>query len=82
MEITATSTYDECVRAIDESAKEIMLDLADSADGEVSEDEVWTDLATSLLLDADEAVAREVCRCQIGWVPQQLAEHWKRARKS
>lgn len=79
--ITRKSTYDECVMEIDESAKEVMLDMA-YGDEELPEDEIWTDLAASLLVDADPEVAREVCRCQIGWVPQQLAEHWKRARKS
>jgi hypothetical protein len=80
--ITRTSTYDECVKEINESCKEVMLDLADSGTGELSEDEVWVDLAEGILWDADEAVAREVFRCQIGWVPQGIAEHWKRMRKS
>lgn len=75
--ITRTSTYDECVKEIDESCKEVMADSA--YDGmELSEDEVWTDLAASLLTDASEAVAREVCRCQVGYVPQQLERLWKK----
>lgn len=77
--ITSRSTYEQIVKEIDESAAEVAADAA--YDGiELSPDEVWTDLAASLLIDANEAVARDVCRCQIGFVPQDLERIWEQRR--
>jgi hypothetical protein len=75
MEITQESTYEECVAAINEAADDLAGEYPD-----VSPDEFWTDLATSMLTEASEKVAREVCRVQIGWVPLDLEMLW-RARK-
>lgn len=71
------STYDQCVAAIDAAVVEV---LADSAyEGmELSEGDVWCDLATAYLSDASRPVAEEVCRVQVGFVPGQLLEHWAR----
>lgn len=77
--ITRKSTYDEIVKEINDSAAEVLQDAA--YDGmELSEDEVWADLATSYLLDADRTIAEEVCRCQLGYVPGQLQDRWERER--
>lgn len=73
--ITTRTGIDACIQLIDEGVKEV---LADQPDAELSEDEVWTDLAASLLVDANEKIAREVCRTQIGWVPQSLEDLWVR----
>jgi beta-phosphoglucomutase-like phosphatase (HAD superfamily) len=73
--ITNRSTYDEIVSEINAAAAEV---AADSAyDGmELPEDEVWADLASSYLIDASEATAREVCRVQLGYMPGQLERHF------
>ena len=61
------STYDECVAAINAMADELTAELGDACP-----DDVWADLAASMLLDADPDVAAEVCRCQLGFVPDAL----------
>ncbi len=74
--ITLRTSYEKCVEIIDAAVKEALEEAA--YDGmEVSEGDIWTDMATSYLLDASEDVAREVLRCQIGFVPQQLQRVWK-----
>jgi DNA polymerase elongation subunit (family B) len=73
--ITNRSTYDQCVRAINEAVKEFLLDQPEIAET-VSEDEVWVDMASSLLTEAAPKVAEEVCRVQIGFVPQPLRHLW------
>lgn len=73
--ITSRSTYDHCVMAIDIAVKDFMYDQEGQID--VSEDDVWCDMASALLTDASEAVAREVCRCQLGFVPQDLERLWR-----
>lgn len=73
--ITSYSTYDTCVAQINEAVQEVLLDQADAG---LAEDEVWTDMAAALLMDANERVAREVCRTQLGFVPQDLERHWLR----
>jgi acetone carboxylase gamma subunit len=73
--ITNRSDYDACVTAIDTAVKEFMYDQEGQID--VSEDEVWVDMAAALLADASENVAREVCRCQLGFVPQDLERMWR-----
>lgn len=71
--ITKQSTYDECVAEINAGVQDVLADYG--PDFDLSEDEVWTDLAASVLIDADPAVAREVCRCQLGYVPQSLERY-------
>lgn len=71
--ITTRSSYDQCVEVIDEAVKEVLLDQPDI---EAGEDEIWADLAASLLLDANPKVAEEVCRCQLGYVPAGLRAVW------
>lgn len=74
--ITTKSTYDEIVKEINDAAAEVTQDAA--YDGmELSEDEVWTDLATAYLIDAKREVAEEVCRIQLGFVPGQLLNIWR-----
>ncbi len=74
--ITLRTSYEKCVEIIDAAVKEALEEAA--YDGmEVSEGDIWCDMATSYLLDAREDVAREVLRCQIGFVPQQLRQVWK-----
>lgn len=75
--ISPRSTYDDCVRAIDAARDEVLADLAYEGQ-ELSEDEVWCDLAASYLVDASRPVAEEVCRVQLGFVPGQLLQHWER----
>jgi hypothetical protein len=72
--ITNRSTYDQCVQEIDLAVKEVILDQ--DLEGDVSEDEVWCDMAASILLDASESTAREVCRVQLGFVPMALEAVW------
>lgn len=67
-QIDTESSYDECVAAINAMATELKTELGDACP-----DDVWADLATSMLLDAHPEVAAEVCRCQLGFVPEQLA---------
>lgn len=62
-DITKQSSYEEVVAAVDAAAQDVVEDLGD----EVNPDDVWHDLAISMLPDADRAVAREVGRCQLGW---------------
>lgn len=77
--ITSRSTYEQCVAHINAAVKDFLYDQEGQI--EVSEDEVWTDLAAALLVDASENVAREICRIQLGWVPQSLERLWQeRAR--
>lgn len=76
--ITSHTRPDTCIRLIHEAAKEFMLDQAGFPG--LSEDEVWTDLAASMLVDASERTAREVCRREIGYVPQSLEELWKQRK--
>lgn len=73
MTITHRSTYEQCVAEIDESAEEVVNDQAGLG---ASPDEIWADLASSLLIDAKPDVAREVCRCQLGYTPQTLENLW------
>lgn len=73
--ITSYSTYETCIAQINAAVQEFLLDQAEA---DLSEDEVWTDMAAALLIDASERVAREVCRVQLGFVPQDLEEHWRR----
>lgn len=74
MTITRRSTYEACVKEISDSAEEVLGDIGVNED--VPADEVWADLAASLLIDAKPDVAREVCRCQLGYVPQSLESLW------
>lgn len=73
MTITRRSTYDQCVKEIDAAVQEFMLDQAEA---DLPEDEVWTDLAASLLIEASPVTGREVCRVQLGFVPQDLERLW------
>lgn len=73
--ITGRSTVDQCIAHIDAAVKDFMYDQEGQID--VSEDEVWTDMASALLVDASETVAREVCRTQLGWTPQALELLWQ-----
>jgi hypothetical protein len=76
--ITKDSTYEECVKEIDLGVQDCMADFGDEM--EISEDEIWVDIARSVLVDASEDVAREVCRCQIGWMPEDLKRHFQGGR--
>lgn len=72
--ITHESTYDEVVAYIDAAAEEVAADSAyDGA--EINPDDIWHDLAISMLSDADPAVAREVGRCQLGWEEQDFKQY-------
>lgn len=72
------TNYDNAVAEIEIAVKECMADFGD--DMAISEDEMWVDMAASILVDADEAVAREVCRCTIGYIPQSLESLWAARR--
>lgn len=69
MTITRKSTYDECVTEINLCVQDWVQDQPELA-AEAAEDELWLDMARSVLMDADPRVAREVFRCELGWVPQ------------
>lgn len=73
--ITVRSSHDQCVSAIEDAVKEFLLDQPQIAET-VSLDEVWVDMAASLLTEAAPKVAEEVCRTQIGYVPQPLRRLW------
>lgn len=75
--ITTRTGYQTALRAIELAVAEV---VADQPDLEGREDEVFTDLAESILIDASEEVGREVCRYQLGFVPQSLANHWAKRR--
>lgn len=75
MQITTRSDYDTCVRVINESVKEFLLDQPQIAE-DTAEDEIWADMAAALLTEAAPKVAEEVCRCQLGYVPQELRRLW------
>lgn len=68
--------YWDWVAEIEAGVADVLADLGPDAD--VSEDEVFCDLAAAMLVDADRAVAREVCRVQLGFVPAGLLSHWQR----
>lgn len=74
-DITTRSSYDTCVTAINEAVKEWMLDQPEIA-AETSEDEIWADMAASILVEASPKTAEEVCRVQLGYVPQALRRLW------
>lgn len=77
--ITYASTYDELIEHLEVGVREVMADFGDEA--ELSEDEVYVDLAASILIDAKPAVAREVLRCTVGFVPQSLEAAWRAQKK-
>lgn len=65
--VDKSSTYDECVAEINAAEQDVAADYGCSTD-ELPPD-VWSDLADSILRDADREVAREVFRCNVGWAP-------------
>lgn len=79
--ITSRSSVEQCREALRASVTEVMSDLAYEG-MELSEDEVYCDLAASLLMDASRSVAEEVCRIEIGFVPHGLLDFWKRQDRS
>jgi len=76
--ITGRSTYDQCVAHINAAVQDFMYDQEPT---DISEGEIWVDMASALLVDASESVAREVCRCQIGFVPQDLERLWQQRKE-
>lgn len=75
--ITVRTGYRVAVRAIETA---VAAAVADNPELEGREDEVWADMAASMLTDASEDVGREVCRTQLGYVPQALDRYWKKRR--
>lgn len=74
--ITNRSTYETVVREIERAVLDVALDQA------LEPDEVYADVAESMLYDASESVAREVCRVQIGAVPPALSAHWRERQRA
>jgi hypothetical protein len=72
--ITTRSSYEDCVAEIDLALKDV---LADQPDIEAGQDEIWADLAASILIDANRKVAEEVCRVGLGFTPSSLLQVWK-----
>lgn len=52
--------------------------LPDLGDSDLCEGQVWHDVAASVRLDADPAVALKVCKCQLGAIPGELVAHGRR----
>lgn len=72
------TTYEAALEAINAGVRDCLADFGEEM--EISEDEIFVDMAASVLIDAEPAVAREVCRVQIGYVPQSLETLWKQRR--
>lgn len=72
--ITTRSSYEDCVAEIDLALKDVLADQPDIAAGE---DEIWADLAASILIDANRRTAEEVCRVGLGYTPMSLLQVWK-----
>jgi hypothetical protein len=78
--ITAASNYGEVMATIQAAVADVAADLG--LDPLEVPDDVFHDVAVSVLYDADPEVGAEVCRTQFGWVPTELHNHWHAVRTS
>lgn len=69
--------YDEALQRINDAVQDTMADLADSG-MEIGEDDVFHDIACSIMTDLSDDVAQEIARTQLGWSSSEFREwNWK-----
>lgn len=74
--ITDQSSYDEVAAEVEAAVADVVADMPD-----VNPDDVFHDVAVSLLWDADPDVVEQFCTAHFGWVPPDLRRvHSRRTR--